>query len=137
MRTLSGVLQEWRRRGVKATPQRRAILETLLGDSSHPSAEAIYRRLRRKGVSFATVYNTLETMVNHGDLDVLRVNETMRFDPNLDPHHHAVCDVCGRIFDVPLRSNPRAQLPPGFERRRVAVEFRGVCKDCRRRNGQR
>ncbi|NTW58892.1 MAG: transcriptional repressor, partial [Nitrospirae bacterium] len=55
-------------KGFKRTPQRLAILDHLDGNKSHPSAEDIYRVVARKNpsMSFATVYNTLHTLVQAG-----------------------------------------------------------------------
>lgn len=141
MRTIESVIARWRKQGIKLTPKRVAILREILDDRTHPSAEVLYKRLRRRlGLSFATIYNNLEGMVRNGDVGVLRVNDTMRFDPNPDPHHHAICERCGEIFDVPARADIRATLPRGFRRHRVSLEFRGECRHCRRKarnNGAR
>ncbi|MBI5598388.1 MAG: transcriptional repressor, partial [Deltaproteobacteria bacterium] len=53
-------IERYREKGLKLTPQRLAILEYLEGNTSHPTAEDIYRAIKRKHptVSFATVYNT-------------------------------------------------------------------------------
>jgi Fur family peroxide stress response transcriptional regulator len=138
---VDSIVARWKKQGIKRTPKRVAILREILGDTTHPSAEALYKRLRRRlGLSFATIYNNLESMVRNGDVGVLRVNDTMRFDPNLDPHHHAICEGCGEIFDVPARANIRVSLPRGFRNRRVSLEFRGECRSCRgkaKKNGTR
>jgi Fur family peroxide stress response transcriptional regulator len=58
------VIKKYSGRGFKMTPQRIAILDFLEGNTGHPSAEDIYKEIKKKHptVSFATIYNTLETL---------------------------------------------------------------------------
>ena len=61
-----------------------------------------------------------------------------RFDPNMEPHDHLVCDACGAVRDLPAgprRSSAPAsarRLMPGFELRSVEQIFRGLCAACAR-----
>ena len=116
------------------TPQRAAILRLLDGNKCHPSAEDIYGRIKRKfpGMSFATVYNTLQSLLSAGELAEVRIDsKRSRFDPGLKPHSHLLCVDCGAIFDSPLRRPPvPAGKPAGFRVLRCNVEFYGVCRDC-------
>jgi Fur family peroxide stress response transcriptional regulator len=71
-----------------------------------------------------------------------------RFDPNMTPHHHVVCDVCGAVRDVAagaaiaegtLESSAAravAHVAPGFDVRSVERIFRGVCAACSRGRGR-
>src|SRR5690348_10383231 len=92
--------------GFKLTPQRRAIVALFADDRSHPTAQSIYERLRptHPTLSFATVYNTLDALSKAGTSGVLKVGAAARFDPNTDPHEHAVCERCERIVDLPVES---------------------------------
>lgn len=56
--------------GMRPTPQRLAILEYLQGNNSHPSAEEIYISLKPRfpSLALATVYGTLEALVEGGEL---------------------------------------------------------------------
>jgi hypothetical protein len=62
-----------------------------------------------------------------------RSDASTRFDPNLEPHHHLVCDVCGRIDDVhaefPGVAVP-ASVDAGFEVTATEIVFRGRCAEC-------
>jgi Fe2+ or Zn2+ uptake regulation protein len=57
-----------------------------------------------------------------------------RFDPNLDSHHHLVCDACGRVDDVYADATavrvPSAQRH-GFAINSTEVVFRGICPECK------
>ena len=60
-----------------------------------------------------------------------------RFDPNLDAHHHLVCDACGAVRDVDVDASHRAACRrpslDGFSIETTEIVFRGVCADCARR----
>ncbi len=123
--------------GLKLTPQRLAILAYLDGNRLHPSAEDVYRAVRRKHptMSFATVYNTLEALRRSGMLRELTGDPgRKRFDPNTEPHNHLICTSCRKIVDVPvsglvdLDSRHRA----GFEITGNNIEFTGICPECRK-----
>src|SRR5271166_2252174 len=100
------MLQDLRRAGLKITPQRIAIVQLFAGDESHPTAQDLFERLRPSfpSMSFATVYNTLDTLAGAGLAGLVRLpgkrGDAARFDPNTGPHHHAVCDECGAVLDI-------------------------------------
>ena len=122
--------------GFKLTPQRLAILEFLDGNKSHPSAEEIYRTVSVKfpTMSFATVYNTLETMRKRGKLLELTIDpDKKRFDPNPNPHHHLICIRCKRIVDID--ENFILDIPSSkteqYEIIGNHIEFYGLCPNCK------
>lgn len=117
----------------RMTPQRAAILRLLEGNKSHPSAEEIYRRVKRKfpGLSFATVYNNLQALLSSGDLTEVRIDRTRtRFDPCTRPHAHLMCIKCGRIADISSGTPALSGRPAGFRLLYCNVEFYGVCPAC-------
>jgi Fur family peroxide stress response transcriptional regulator len=122
--------------GLKVTPQRLAIVDAFADDTTHPTAQEIFERLRASmpTMSFATVYSTLDTLAAAGLCTVRALAPgPARFDPNTTPHHHAVCTGCGAMFDVPSASaRPPAHRPiEGFVVHHVETIFRGTCADCR------
>ena len=80
--------------GYRRTPQRFYIVEALVGDESHPTAEAIFARVRQAcpTTSLATVYKTLETLKEMGEVLELEFSEgSNRYDglrPAAHPHAH-------------------------------------------------
>ena len=53
------------------------------------------------GISLRTVYTTLTDLVAMGELHAVALGTgATRFDPNVDDHHHGVCDSCGSIIDL-------------------------------------
>lgn len=122
--------EDLKRAGLKLTPQRLAIARELDGDETHPTAQELYERLRPAfpTMSFATVYNTLDALAANGLLRSIRLGTAVRFDPNTSSHHHAVCDVCGVIVDLPAEPPPRSAH--GFRVRTEERTYRGSCSRC-------
>jgi len=134
------MLETLRASGLKLTPQRLAIVRELADDDSHPTAQELFDRLKvaLPTMSFATVYNTLDALAASG-LCAARslVPGATRFDPNTKPHHHAVCDDCGAVIDIPSEPTSRAAAKSamgvavtGFVVRAVEQIYRGLCADC-------
>jgi Fur family ferric uptake transcriptional regulator len=122
------------------TRQRRAILDELRRLRTHPTADELYARVRRRlpRVSLGTVYRNLEILAAGGGIGTLQLaGKQMRFDGNRDAHDHVRCLGCGRIDDVPPSSTGRAaerirkELDYDVTGRRL--EFIGYCPKCRRR----
>ena len=63
--TTGDLIAHLRDAGLRVTPQRLVIYETLVKDKHHPTAQLLFERLQPTlpSLSQATVYNTLETMV--------------------------------------------------------------------------
>ena len=121
--------------GFKRTPQRLAILAYLDGNTSHPSAEDVYRAVSKKyhSMSLATVYNTLKTLAQSGTLRELTIDpQRKRYDPDTSHHHHLICITCGKVVDV--TGDIAVDLPRGMNRDFVVignhVEFYGHCAPC-------
>ncbi len=127
-------------------------MRELAEDESHPTAQELFERLlpAMPTMSFATVYNTLDALTSAGLCAALALSPgSGRFDPNMDPHHHLVCDRCGSVRDVPSAAAGRPggdepvrrgvarevakeveKISPGFEVRSVERILRGLCADC-------
>jgi Fur family peroxide stress response transcriptional regulator len=127
----------FRQKGYKVTPQRRAILELLRGDASHPAAEGIYQRLlpSMPDISRTTVYNTLHELVELGVLaPVEALSENgLRYDTNLQDHHHLYCMRCGALVDIAGKLGDLQILPEqaaGYQIVRQQITFYGYCPQC-------
>ncbi len=121
-----------------------AILEYLEGNKSHPSASDIYKSIFNKfpTMSFATVYNTMETLKEKGVVVELSIDpDKKRFDPNTTPHHHLLCIRCKTIKDIfekfPLVLPENEQYD--FDIIGNHVDFYGICPQCKgaESNGQK
>ena len=128
----------FRARGLKVTPQRQAIFRVLHGETTHPTAESVYAAVSTSmpTISLRTVYQTLNDLAAMGEVHALDLGTgSARFDPNLDSHHHLVCDRCGRVVDVYADAS-EVRVPGtqrhGFTIKSTEVVFRGLCPDCRK-----
>ena len=122
--------------------KRNAILECLQQTDSHPNAEWIYSRLKPDfpHLSVATVYRNLRMLREEGVIESLGdVCGQERFDGNTDPHSHAVCRVCGKVFALPPAVLPEEWLRDaaertGFSLSACAVQLTGVCRECSKKD---
>jgi Fur family peroxide stress response transcriptional regulator len=137
---MESMVVAFRASGLRWTPQRQAVVETLLRLPDHPTAEEIYVSVRRKhpGMSRATVYNTMEALAAIGRVKtVAAADGTRRYDPNPAPHHHLRCRVCGSIADMSAGDDVpappvRSRRLDGFRVESVQIEYHGVCSACDR-----
>ena len=91
-------------RGFRATSQRFVIFKALLDSQQHPTAEQLFDSvaLILPSLSRDTVYRTVNLLTERGLVKKLAiVGEATRYDGNLSPHHHFICEVCGVAYDIP------------------------------------
>lgn len=123
-----------RSRGLRSTPQRRAILGAFHGGATeHLSADEVYARAAESvpDLSRGTVYATLAEFSELGLLSASGAPEPVRYETNTTHHSHFRCRLCLRIFDlVSGLQNPEEITDPGFSVERVDTRAEGVCADC-------
>jgi len=137
VKTPAELTELFRARGLKVTPQRQAIFHVLHGESTHPTAEAVYDAVSDSmpTISLRTVYQTLNDLAAMGEVQALDLGTgSARFDPNLDSHHHLVCEDCGRVVDI--YADVSAVRVSGAQRHGFTIDstevvFRGRCPECR------
>jgi len=136
MKSPAELTHAFRAQGLKVTPQRQRIFTVLYDNPEHPTAEAVYASVSADmpTISLRTVYQTLNDLAAMGELVQLDLGTgSARFDPNLDGHHHLVCDQCGKVLDIDAEIG-RPDLPEdqrhGFVIDATQVVFRGTCPDC-------
>ncbi len=139
---LEEVQSRMRRKGLRLTEQRRAIIELLQKTEDHPAADWVYDRLKKKlpGVSLGSVYRNLRVLVDQGLVKENKYQDGVtRYCTNLKPHHHLFCTECGRVVDIEVDINgdlkERIEREHKFVIRSVYIEFRGVCSECAMRWG--
>ena len=90
---------------MRDTSQRRIIMEELVKLKTHPTANEIYERVRRRipRISLGTVYRNLEMLSESGLIRKLETAGTRkRFDGTVSNHYHVRCIKCGRMDDLNL-----------------------------------
>lgn len=127
-----------RQQGLRMTHQRLEVFQELVSDPGHPSAEEIFRRVKKRlpMITLDTVYRTVYTFERCGVVRRLQaLDDRIRFDSNLEPHHHLVCRRCKRINDLYWPEFETLEVPDGTENwgtiESVCVEVRGLCRQCR------
>jgi len=124
------------RTSVRKTRQLSLVWQAIKDDKSHPTADQIYARVRRKlpNISLGTVYRNLQKLVGSKKLQVLMLGRSQHFDPLVQRHQHFICEVCDRVFDVLVdaqREIRPAKLPEeGFTVTSHQLAFYGTCKTC-------
>jgi Fur family transcriptional regulator, stress-responsive regulator len=123
-----------RARGLRVTPQRRAILgafshhaaEHLSADEIHARAAAVVPELGR-----GTVYATLAELTELGLLAARGSPEPVRYETNTEPHQHFRCRLCLRLFDVELADPADGTVAAaGFVVEQITITAEGVCAEC-------
>ncbi len=125
------------------TPQRRtrqrAALDGLLtGRTEFRTAQELHDDLRQRGdrVGLTTVYRTLQSMADAGEVDSIRTTdgETAYRRCSTGHHHHLVCRACGRTVEV---SGPAVETwanavadEHGFRDVSHDLEIFGTCATC-------
>lgn len=126
-----------REAGLKVTPQRMAVYKALVETTEHPSAEAVFRKVRRTfpSISLDTVNRTLLTLSEMGAAFVVEGSgDSKRFDANLCAHQHFKCLKCRQILDFHHEPFDRIDVPANLVGRvtvlKKTVYLEGLCDHC-------
>jgi len=95
-------IDKLKQKGLRVTPQRVAVYQTVCGLNNHPTAEMIIRSIRENhpNISVGTVYKVLDMLVENDLLEKVKTGEgIMRYDPILSGHHHLYCKETDSITD--------------------------------------
>jgi Fur family ferric uptake transcriptional regulator len=119
------------------TQQRKVILEELKKVKNHPSADEIYKMVRKRlpRISLGTVYRNLEVLTELKEIQEVDIIENLkRFDGNPENHYHIRCIQCGRIDDAPfhLVNELETKMRPLTNYTIIShkLEFIGICPEC-------
>ncbi|MFH1622498.1 MAG: transcriptional repressor [Candidatus Omnitrophota bacterium] len=120
------------------TRQRQKILELLINSKTHPTADWIYHKLKKKfkNLSLGTVYRNLRILKEKGQIWELNFGAGFsRFDATGHSHYHFVCSLCQNIYDIkipPMRSlDDRVMQLTGFRILSHRLIFFGLCDVCK------
>ena len=123
--------------GLKLTHQRLEVFREVAASLEHPNADAIFQQVRHRvpTVSLDTVYRTLWLLDDLGLITTLGPRwESVRFDANLEHHHHYVCVQCGLARDFQSAELNALRVPEAVKSlgsvSGTQVEVRGVCERC-------
>jgi len=126
--------------GLKITPQRTTVYKTLIESKSHPSADMLFRKVRRviPNISLDTVNRTLLTLAEIGTISMVEGSgDTKRFDANLETHQHFRCIKCKRIIDFYHKPFSNIPVPKSIRKKftvlKKTVYLEGICDSCRKK----
>ncbi len=134
------------RRGLKLTAERRALFDELFARHEHFEADELLVRLRAKHtkISRATIYRTLDLLVESGIVGRVRIGESGYRYERLragEHHDHLICTECGRVIEF---YEPRIEVLQdevcdryGFLAISHSHQLRGICRRCRPRAERR
>lgn len=125
--------------GERVTRQRLLVADALAASGRRLTADQLYRSLRRRapGIGRATVFRTLETLVEAGVARRLELDGHVYAYVACLPahHHHLACTRCGRVEEIdeayvtPITERLAAEM--GFEIDDARLDFYGRCATCR------
>ncbi len=128
-----------RRMELKITPQRVAVYKALIESEEHPSADMLWRKVRKTfpNISLDTVNRTLLTLAEIGAAFIVEGSgDVKRFDGRLENHQHFKCIKCKKIIDFHHKPFDNIPVPKGISGKytvlRKTVYFEGICDLCRK-----
>jgi Fur family transcriptional regulator, ferric uptake regulator len=121
------------------TVQRTIILEELGKLKTHPTADELYRTVKKRlpKISLGTVYRNLEILSGSGLIQKIEIPGTVkRFDGNADIHHHMRCISCGAVRDIHTRlAVSLPEIPGDIDGYHIVgcrLDLIGICPECRK-----
>jgi Fur family ferric uptake transcriptional regulator len=135
------LLEELSARGIRITPQRRAVIEVIQEAQAHLDAGSLLQlaRTRHAKIDRATIYSTIDLLKKLrlvDELDLMHLEGEKHFYEvkTTREHVHLACFRCGRIeeFSSPLFEQLKSEIASeaGFKIRVTRLEVGGACRDC-------
>jgi Fur family ferric uptake transcriptional regulator len=87
---------------LKVTRQREILLRRIFETNEHFSAESLEDRVKGDGISKATIYRTLQLLVESELIAEVSLEDDRRFYEHIygrAPHDHIVCTDCRKVFE--------------------------------------
>ena len=140
--------EDLKKKGYKLTPQRRAIVDTIvLNEGKHLTAEEIYDEVKKDcpEIGLATVYRTILLLEEIGVVSRLHLNDgCSRYElvhsDEVHRHHHLICNVCNKVIEVKddLLEEIEVRVEKEYKFKIVdhALKFYGICNECQEKNNE-
>ncbi len=132
--SLDSLKKELEIKNIHLSYQRLRVLEYLLKNQCHPTADMIFTDLHREipTLSKTTVYNTLKILAEAGLVRLITIEDNeARYDITVKNHGHFKCAACGKIYDFDIDIDGLATTDlTGFKVYEKDVYFKGVCPGC-------
>jgi Fur family ferric uptake transcriptional regulator len=127
-------------KNLKLTKERKTVLQEIFLHEGHLEADDILYRLRKKKkrASRATVYRTLELLVDSGivrKVDLGHGHSHFEHVLGHAHHEHMICLKCGKVIEFSdqkiEKSLQRLCKKSGFENTSHCFQIFGYCRNCR------
>ena len=123
------------------TVQKTLIKQEVMSTYSHPSADAVYDKIKEvcPSISKATVYRVLNDLAEKGEIYRVKMTDgSDRFDKTLEKHYHIRCSCCGSVSDVDIDYfngiEDTANKHSDYVVTGHNLIFEGICPDCQVNN---
>jgi len=96
------IRQRLQEKGLKITPQRLVVLETIMELGNHPAADQIISVIRKKqpNIATGTIYNILDILSEKRVIIKVKTDrDIMRYDGDTSDHHHLYFSGSDEIMD--------------------------------------
>ena len=137
--------EDLKSKGYKLTPQRRAIVDTIIdNEGEHLTAEELYDKVKKNcpEIGLATVYRTILLLEEIGVVSRLQLDDgCSRYElvhsDEAHRHHHLVCKKCNKVIEV--EDDLLEELEAGIESEYKfkildhTLKFYGICEECQKK----
>ena len=136
------IINKLKKSGYKLTPQRQAIVDTILNSvGMHLTVEEIFDIVKKKRpeIGLATVYRTIvlmheENLVTRLDLKDGTARYELTREDEHHTHHHLVCIKCSQVLEFmddlldPIEEEIGKKY--NFKVLDHSLKFYGICNEC-------
>ncbi|MGZ4755956.1 MAG: Fur family transcriptional regulator [Acidimicrobiia bacterium] len=137
MTDTDAIMSDLREQGVRVTTVRRAVIGVLAAEHAHQSADDLAEAVQRDhpDIHRSTIYRTLDSLEKLGVVDHVHLGHGRAvYHLSAEPHHHLVCESCGRVVHAPddLFDQLAAEVLERYEFTVRPNHFAvlGRCRDC-------
>jgi len=128
------------KKSVRKSDLRVAMLDTFSRARRPITVPFLQETLEKKGFSpnKTSLYRHLETLVSHGDIEELTLeNSISHYELKRHHHHHFVCESCEKIecleddhLEKSIHALENELKKKGLNARHHQFSFSGMCKSC-------
>ncbi|MEN3015150.1 MAG: Fur family transcriptional regulator [bacterium] len=119
---------------IKPSLIRIKILEYIMKSKTHPTAEEIYTTLKKQipTLSKTSIYNNLNILLSKKIIKDIKTKKEQRFDYIEKEHLNFYCQVCEKIFDIPLQELKILFKARNFKVEKINLYAEGICEKCQK-----
>ena len=130
-------LKKIKKRGLKLTPLRIAIIKMFMDNDSHMTPEDTWSELKDnfRKCGLPSIYRNLESMVECGILTRIQLFDRKKHyglcnSKKDHHHHHIVCIKCGKVDAISgCALNDKREIN-GYQVVSHYVQINGICENC-------